>query len=915
MSIDSGQAAASRQGTRAAEQLLYSNVDRVVDGRSTSGWQTMEVSSGLDEAASKLLLNLVEPILNPPRALPGFPTPEEVATAERRMAQTPLGIGTALVHTAPAGVDTTGRPNTISHVLLLPEQPAPTVPTAALWRSAGWVVPFGPEQVREASLPDPAAIVPGMAVTEDTVAAFIAAAPRGPVLAALADALEERLIQRLAGADCSVQPTSVVAVACDSTDEAALWVACLQLTCAPATTGRLGFSTLERIAGSRDLERVAGKGLDLVFMPRSDLEAAGRAKALVIDPAAPPTELPRTGWGRLVYAVAQNLGSWMAGTQAQRDILSLLSDHRTLSPGWPLAVAECCDPGLLGDIAGTGLDESIEHELVVCWPAELSNQPYLAQVISARVLGSSTQDPARWWKRLEAIPDNQRLNTVVAGLVSKYLETAALSREWLLDPQRQPDPGTHRFLRTWSAAPENASALSGLLRTMLRTVESQGPDLLLRLVLADRLIRDGIQLPGDYVDELLQGVCALLIQPRGRDLERLLATPISQSTRALLAQRVDVMLQAEAVAAAPWTLPAHLPGPLVWAAQDLDHLGPWLGGELAAAVVCGNLGARALPEGTDAVAALIDGAARSGLQLRCTPELVEQLAYQLTPEQARRLPDGMLDRDELLTAVALAHPDNDASQELATWFLQRRRHPVQQLVSVRMQGFSVHTARCVVTMFSRFHLLGLPPASAQVLCQNVLEALSQLVMEANGPRRSSLGRARDKALAGLLLSVWQQHPVSQVPAWVTPELLAGLPSRLQEDPTLVSPVNAAEVEAWLQMPTALLFWCSNKDRTPDEWAAHVDHHLQTFDAAERASVPALVGRDDAALAVCRACLATQNQDDQGALAERLVQLVGNPPGFSKWFNKSVLAPANGPVSGLRRLFGSRGSSTGKESHA
>ena len=55
-------------GPRAAAQLLYTNVDRVADGRAVSGWQTMEVSAGLDEAGATLMRGLIEPSLNPLRS-------------------------------------------------------------------------------------------------------------------------------------------------------------------------------------------------------------------------------------------------------------------------------------------------------------------------------------------------------------------------------------------------------------------------------------------------------------------------------------------------------------------------------------------------------------------------------------------------------------------------------------------------------------------------------------------------------------------------------------------------------------------------------------------------------------------------------------------------------------------------------
>ena len=169
------------------EQLLYTNVDHVVDGVERSGWQTMTQTAGLSDGDASTLYALIDPTLNPVTPLSGFPTEQEVAAADRRLAQFWTDEGLVLVHTAPAGNDTTGRPNTMTHVVLAKHhEPAPDLRTIDLWRSPGWVTPFGPEQVRQAELPDPASLRPGASVDDDTVAEFLADGSRSPALVAMA---------------------------------------------------------------------------------------------------------------------------------------------------------------------------------------------------------------------------------------------------------------------------------------------------------------------------------------------------------------------------------------------------------------------------------------------------------------------------------------------------------------------------------------------------------------------------------------------------------------------------------------------------------------------------------------------------------------------------------------------------------
>lgn len=74
-------------------QLLYTNTDRLVDGEHSRGWQVLARSESLDEHLSSRALTLIDPQLNPVTSLAGFPTPEEIAAAERRYAQIPTPDG------------------------------------------------------------------------------------------------------------------------------------------------------------------------------------------------------------------------------------------------------------------------------------------------------------------------------------------------------------------------------------------------------------------------------------------------------------------------------------------------------------------------------------------------------------------------------------------------------------------------------------------------------------------------------------------------------------------------------------------------------------------------------------------------------------------------------------------------------
>jgi hypothetical protein len=99
------------------EQVLYTSADHLAQGREVSGWHVTEHSAGLTDAQAEALTGLVDQQLEPFTPLPGFPTQDQIARADRRLVHLARDGGSVLLHTAPAGLDTTGRPNTVTHIV------------------------------------------------------------------------------------------------------------------------------------------------------------------------------------------------------------------------------------------------------------------------------------------------------------------------------------------------------------------------------------------------------------------------------------------------------------------------------------------------------------------------------------------------------------------------------------------------------------------------------------------------------------------------------------------------------------------------------------------------------------------------------------------------------------------------------
>lgn len=240
-------------------QLTYTSLDG--DG-TTAGWQVKETTGGITPQEARLLVSRIRIPLNPIEQPPRFPTPDQVRALPRRLAYSRINDSIAAYwHTAPAGLDSTGRPgNVFAHVLLdreasdMARNPRPI----ELWQSSRWLTPYGGSAVSAAMLSDE---VPGTggAVTAESVVRFVCdvGMRRLRTLCGLLDAVSAAL---------DGGPAVVMGV--ESADTAAQWIGAVSFMMSRGTAGRLNFSTFDR---SSDLEDLLRSGLHLVAMPRADL--------------------------------------------------------------------------------------------------------------------------------------------------------------------------------------------------------------------------------------------------------------------------------------------------------------------------------------------------------------------------------------------------------------------------------------------------------------------------------------------------------------------------------------------------------------------------------------------------------------------------------------------------------------------
>lgn len=349
------------------EQLIYTAVDEVVDGKEISGWHVKERSQGLDDEQVAYLLSLVRPALDSIEPLDILPTAEEIRRADRRMTQFPTPWGTALIQTAPAGRDVVGRPNTCTHVLLdMSDDHVPMVDLIRYWRAEFWITPFGQDAVRDAVLPSERSIRVGE-VDDESVQQFLSEPGRLDTLVSLISALSLVLVSKRTG-DVAGPQTVVLPVS--SVEESVLWIAAVGGLTFPLSVRSIAWSTLERMNNSFAVDGLVGRGLDLACVPSSDVEDVGTrdSRLLVVRSTVSQPESLDANWARLAAAIS-SLDAYNEVVEGIRDIAAELVDQSFFSLAWPLAMAEACDEGILTPLESVSpgyLTDIINEELVSC---------------------------------------------------------------------------------------------------------------------------------------------------------------------------------------------------------------------------------------------------------------------------------------------------------------------------------------------------------------------------------------------------------------------------------------------------------------------------------------------------------------------------------------------------------------------
>lgn len=419
-------------------QLSYTTFD---GGTSiTGGWQVKQESPGLSDAERKHLLDCITTSLEPPRAMGRFLSPDEVAALPRRLLLSTNDDGSCvLMHSAPAGADSFGRPgNVFSHGLLVRDlisslsAPRPNRPLS-WWRSPGWLTPYGPTQVREAEFDDRQPPPPADAIgAKDALDLLFSANPERRRTARL-------LLDATAAALSGGPPVAIVA---DDVDDGARWLSVPTFLASPQSSERLTFSTYERASVALN----QGSEATLTVLLRSDVDEqrVQRPPLLVVDPVVRlelsedgrrwrtgyEQEVPVSAWSELVDAVSE-----LGRHEAERTLLAideiseLNPEPARACPWWPLAVA-------------VGEDERLETAWRTATEVLLSETPPSAELdldthalfvdLLQRASGTSRADAHALLTRLAtASPDSKLL----AAAYRNYLERTWSDPDALADAQ------------------------------------------------------------------------------------------------------------------------------------------------------------------------------------------------------------------------------------------------------------------------------------------------------------------------------------------------------------------------------------------------------------------------------------------------------------------------------------------------
>ncbi|MGP9844018.1 GAP1-N2 domain-containing protein [Brachybacterium sp. 107] len=686
------------------EQLLFGSVDLVIDGQESSGWQVIQQTDGLDETTKDAIVRLIEPELAPICPLPGFPTPEEVRAADRRLVHRTIEGVPVLLHTAPAGQDTTGRPNTMTHVVVdHSETTVRPLLGADAWRAEWWCTPFGPDQMRQARLPFPTALRSGTSVTADAALEQVLRPGAAAVLGALADVVASN------AENAARRHMAVLLV--ETVDDAAQWIGTLLRATAAEAARSANWSTLERVRGERDLEKLMSSGLDIAAVPLSDLAAEGQTPqgCVIVDPRNPPPGQPVTPFGRFVAAMASDPGLWLAAHESiHNQVLGQLVDQTGITFAWPAAMAQALswvhgDTGatsLFGASSDVALRDDVETVLLqAAIPALASPLEGVADTLRharENLVDEVNQRGPEGWRGLCHRIGDRAPEDRAAMLGRHYLGTAVRDPAWLLGGRAAASSlpeNVRAALRRWSETESGAAEVLKLVGTAVSTIDSrsagahESPTVPARSIawgqLASGFLDDGLVLDAECLAALLAPLATALLAPRAhdsapsvtpRELAALVAA-LPEPGREELAHQVERGLaeiarqtadpRAQPVLAAPVAIAL---GPSLATPQR-----PWTRLQIAlSGVVSGKESASGA---VAALSALAGPPRRSSAALLLERESASALENSLLPEDLPALEElaaaGVSEARRWMLIVALRHLEH---RESARYLSARRRN-------------------------------------------------------------------------------------------------------------------------------------------------------------------------------------------------------------------------------------------------
>ena len=440
------------------EQLIYTSVDEVVEGVPLSGWRVKEQTEGLSEEQVAALLSNLRAELKPIRELDGFPSIEEIDEADRRLVQLPTKWGTALLHTAPAGKDTTRRVNTCNHVVLEVGHDADATGfTVDSWRAPWWLAPFGPNAVRDSKLPHLESIVAGTDVSSARILDFLSVPGNLSMLCQMAEIV-------LAGPDA---PMVIVPV--QSTDESALWIASLCRLMTPLAARGLGWSTLERVANQTNLNDILRQGFDLICVPEDDVVSIDNNEARVHVVAKVPFQ-PSSPLGFLLQVLLTSEESYSQVIDVIEDVTALISDQTGLTRSWAVTLSAVYDDSILGSMnerESVGVSLAISRDLLECDTDAWCKNRFF-QRLAADHLSKEERSPEEWQQLLlSSVPTNV---TLLMKSVAKQFAFAGANDFLWLSSRRPEHPNIKIIMEQWSAN-ESDAVLNDLIEAALLTIE------------------------------------------------------------------------------------------------------------------------------------------------------------------------------------------------------------------------------------------------------------------------------------------------------------------------------------------------------------------------------------------------------------------------------------------------------------